>query len=124
MSHGVDARGRVIMTKAVGPNAAGNAEHAGAVMAVMLVDDQGMPVTFSGGGGTGTQTTYVHTQDAVSDTWVINHKLSRFPSVTVVDSAGTQGIPDVDYHLTEPDLVGNTITCTFSSAFSGKAFLN
>ena len=42
----------------------------------------------------------------------------KFPSVTVVDSAGTQVIGDV-YH-TDID----NLTITFINQFSGKAFLN
>ena len=33
--------------------------------------------------------TYTHNQSSTSDTWVVNHNLHRFPSVTVVDSADT-----------------------------------
>ena len=33
--------------------------------------------------------TYTHNQSSTSDTWVINHNLNRFPSVTVIDSGGT-----------------------------------
>lgn len=61
---------------------------------------------------------YVHAQDAASLTWSITHNLGRFPSVTVVDSAGTQVVGRVVY-----DSV-NALTLTFSAAFSGKAYLN
>ena len=33
--------------------------------------------------------TYTHNQSSTSDTWIVNHNLHRFPSVTVVDSAET-----------------------------------
>lgn len=124
MSNGVDSRGRPLLTKVISSTAQGNPEQFQAIQAVMLVDQEGVPVVFSGGGTSTDHKNYIHTQDAAQDTWIIVHNLDRFPSVTVVDSAGTQGIGDVDYHLTEPDLIGKVITCFFSSAFSGKAFLN
>jgi hypothetical protein len=65
-----------------------------------------------------TGTSYVHTQAIALDTWVIVHSLNRFPSVTVVDSAGTHVIGDVQY------TDSNTITLTFVGAFSGVAYLN
>jgi hypothetical protein len=61
---------------------------------------------------------YIHDQGIAGSTWSINHSLKKFPSVTVVDSAGTVVIGMVDY----TDL--NNLTITFSSGFSGKAYLN
>lgn len=61
---------------------------------------------------------YVHNQGAPSSTWNIGHNLSRFPSVTMVDSANTVVIGDVNY----TDV--NNLVITLSSAFAGKAFLN
>lgn len=110
MSHGVDARGRVIMTKAVGPHAAGNAEHAGAILAVMLVDAEGVPVNLSSGGVS--PSTFIYSQDAASAVWEVVHNLERYPSVTTVDSAGTPCIGDVDYHLDDPVKSGKVITIT------------
>ena len=46
------------------------------------------------------------------------HNLNKYPSITVVDSAGSCVVGEVDYK----DM--NTLTVTFSGAFSGKAFLN
>lgn len=60
---------------------------------------------------------FVFDQGTPSDTWVINHMLSRYPQVTVVDSAGTQVEGGVEYNDTD------TITITFSAPFSGRAFL-
>ena len=31
---------------------------------------------------------YVHYQDSPQDTWIIQHNLDKYPSVTVVNSAG------------------------------------
>ena len=61
---------------------------------------------------------YVHTQSSASATWVVTHNLGKNASVTVVDSAGTVVIGQVDY-----DSI-NQITLTFSGAFSGKAYFN
>lgn len=57
-------------------------------------------------------------QASPSVTWSVNHNLNKFPSVTVVDSAGTQVIGDVHYSDK------NNLTITFINQFSGKAHLN
>ena len=61
---------------------------------------------------------YVHNQNTSSSVWVIPHNLNKFPSVTVVDSAGTIIIGEIDYTNI------NNVTLTFSAAFSGVAYLN
>jgi hypothetical protein len=61
---------------------------------------------------------YVHTQSSSSATWVVTHNLNKNASVTVVDSAGTVVIGQVDYDSL------NQVTLTFSGAFSGKAYFN
>lgn len=61
---------------------------------------------------------YEHNQNVPSNTWVINHNLNKRPSVTVIDSAGTE----VEGAVTVDSL--NQITIVFCSAFSGKALLN
>jgi len=61
---------------------------------------------------------YVHNQNTTSSTWVVAHNLNKFPSVTVVDSAGTIVIGEIDY------IDMNNVTLTFSAAFSGVAYLN
>lgn len=61
---------------------------------------------------------YTHIQIASSSTWNIEHNLGKFPSVTVIDSAGSLVIGDVCY------LDENNIRIEFSSGFSGKALLN
>ena len=66
-----------------------------------------------------TNATYVFTQAVPEEVWTITHNLvSKFPSVTVVDSAGSEVIGDVEYVGT------NQVVLTFLAAFSGKAFLN
>lgn len=62
--------------------------------------------------------TFVFDQAIVSDTWVITHNLDKFPSVTVVDSAGTQFLTQVEYNSK------NQLTIHMNSATTGKAYLN
>ena len=50
--------------------------------------------------------------------WDITHNLDKYPSVTIVDSAGSVVIGDITYTSK------STLTVTFSAAFSGKAYLN
>lgn len=61
---------------------------------------------------------YVHIQDASSATWVVSHGLNKYPSVSVVDSAGSTVVGYVFYDTL------NQVTITFSAPFSGKAFFN
>jgi hypothetical protein len=58
------------------------------------------------------------TQASPSTTWSVSHDLNKFPSVTVVDSAGTQVIGDVQH------IDNDNLTITFINQFSGKAYLN
>ena len=61
---------------------------------------------------------YVFVQSTPSATWNITHNLSKFPSVSVVDSANTVVYGDIDY------INENSLTVTFSAAFGGKAYMN
>ena len=61
---------------------------------------------------------HIHNQIASERVWEIEHNLGRFPSVSIVDSAGTIVVGDVFY------VDENHVRITFSSAFSGKAYLN
>ncbi|MDP2262684.1 MAG: hypothetical protein Q8K24_05945 [Hydrogenophaga sp.] len=61
---------------------------------------------------------HTHTQAVAADEWVIEHGLGKCPAVTVVDSAGDQVEGDVEYI----DL--DNLRIVFSSAFSGRAYLN
>ena len=70
-----------------------------------------------------TSRTFVFTQNGASNTWVVEHNLNSFPSVTVVDS-GDSIVKGMVVYNTK-----NKITLTFfaggqASAFSGKAYLN
>jgi len=62
--------------------------------------------------------TYTFTQSSAASTWVINHNLSKFPSITVVDSSGNVVVGFETYNS------NNQITLTFSAPFSGSAYLN
>lgn len=62
--------------------------------------------------------TFVHNQLTPSNTWVINHNLGRYPSVTIVDSANSVVVGDIAYDST------NVITVRFQGVFSGSAYLN
>ena len=60
--------------------------------------------------------TYIKsTPDSV---WDITHDLDKYPSVTIVDSAGSVVMGDITYTSK------SALTVTFSAAFSGKAYLN
>ena len=61
---------------------------------------------------------FVYEQGVASDTWVIEHNLGKYPSVSLVDSAGTQFDADVEYNDE------NTCTVRMNGATTGKAFLN
>lgn len=62
--------------------------------------------------------TFIYEQNTLSDEWVIKHNLGRFPSVSVIDSAGTVVVGGVQY------LNENIIVCTFNAPFIGTAYLN
>lgn len=62
--------------------------------------------------------TFTYEQTFASDTWTITHNLGRYPSVTVVDSAGSVVVGDVQY------ISKDRIILTFQGAFSGTAYLN
>lgn len=61
---------------------------------------------------------YIHTQSVASDMWTFTHNLEKHPSVTVIDSAGSMVVGDINYN----DI--NSITITFSAAFTGTVYLN
>lgn len=63
-------------------------------------------------------TSYTHNQTTASVSWTINHNMNKRPSVTVVDSANTYVVGEVEY------LDSNSLTVSFKNAFKGKAHLN
>ena len=70
------------------------------------------------GVNTSSDKTFIYPQSAPSDTWMVTHNLNKYPSVSIVDSADTVVYGDVNY-INENELI-----ITFTSEFSGKAFLN
>ena len=62
--------------------------------------------------------TFVYNQATSSDVWEIEHNLDKYPSVTVVDSGGSVVVGEIVY------INKNNVRITFTSAFSGKAYLN
>lgn len=62
--------------------------------------------------------TFIYEQGVASNIWNITHNLNKYPSVTVVDSAGNEVIAEVTY----TDL--NRCVVTMTAAFKGKAYLN
>lgn len=62
--------------------------------------------------------TYVHEQLIPAAVWEISHPLQKYPSVSVVDSAGSLFVGDVVYKDNA------NVQLTFVSAFAGKAYLN
>lgn len=61
---------------------------------------------------------FEHDQSTPSSSWSINHSLSKFPSVTIVDTSGNEVEGDVQH------TDNNNLTISFSASFSGKAYLN
>lgn len=58
------------------------------------------------------------TQGVPSTTWDITHNLSKFPSITVVDTANTTVVGSYEY------ITKDRVILSFSSPFAGKAYLN
>lgn len=57
-------------------------------------------------------------QSAASSTWNITHNMRFFPNVSIVDTALSNVIGEVEY-LTE-----NSLRVTFSQSFAGRAYLS
>jgi hypothetical protein len=79
----------------------------------------GYTVMISGPGAAGGgDLTYTHTQTSPSSLWTVIHNLGKNPSVEVVDSGGSEIVPDIHY-----DNI-NQVSISFGSVTSGKAYLN
>jgi hypothetical protein len=78
---------------------------------------QGIPGVPGASGATGAGT-YVHNQDTPGSLWIIFHAMSSYPSIEIVDSAGSTVQGDVSYPSDQE------VRVQFSAAFSGQAFLN
>lgn len=71
------------------------------------------------GGGSGTgATTFTWNQTIPLTVWTIPHNMSRYPSVTVVDTSGNRVEPDVTYQSND------IVQVVHGAAFAGKAYLN
>lgn len=69
-------------------------------------------------GPPGVDVNYVHVQNLPASVWTVNHNLGKFPSVEIVDSAGSRVYCDIDFTDT------NSLILTFSAPFGGRAFVN
>lgn len=63
-------------------------------------------------------TTFVYPEGAPNTVWKILHELKRYPSVTVLDTAGDEVQGITVYNSNEE------LTITFSAAVTGEALLN
>jgi hypothetical protein len=68
-------------------------------------------------GPPGLTDTFVHNQTTPLVTWDIVHNMGLFPSVVVVDSAGTVVLGDIEY-ISDSELI-----LTFAAPFGGTAYL-
>lgn len=68
----------------------------------------------AGEGGAG----FEHRQDSPSKLWQVSHTLGKYPSVTVIDTAGNKVYGHVQY------VSKSLLTISFSAEFSGTAILN
>jgi hypothetical protein len=61
---------------------------------------------------------YHHLQNTPSNIWTITHNLDFYPNVTAVDSGGSICEGEIAYTNK------NSLVITFTSAFSGQAYLS
>lgn len=61
---------------------------------------------------------FVYEQGTPSATWIINHYMGKYPSVSVIDSSGSEVEGEVTYNNID------TLTIEFNGGFSGTATLN
>lgn len=69
-------------------------------------------------GQPGGDVSYTHDQIIAKKTWFVHHSLDKYPSVSVVDSAGNLVYGTVEY------VSRDYIILTFTAEFSGQAYLN
>ncbi len=94
-------------------------------IAVVATAEQGIPGPQGDQGEQGEQgipglsgANFIYEQAVAAASWTIDHMLNRFPSITVVDSAGSVVYGDEVY------LDPNRVRIEFGVPFSGKAYLN
>ena len=61
---------------------------------------------------------FIYDQISLDTTWIIEHNLNKYPSVSTKDSGGNTIIGEVEY------LGPNKLSIHFSVAVSGRAYLN
>ena len=61
---------------------------------------------------------YEFRQLTPSDRWEVEHNLDKYPAVSIVDSAGTAVVGEIEY------INPNKVILLFQGAFTGKAFFN
>lgn len=66
----------------------------------------------------GNDKTFVYEWSNPLSTITISHNLNKFPSVTIVDTTGSEIVGDITY------VNINTVTITFSAAARGIAYFN
>ena len=123
----------IIIVKADDPNIFGHYTLVSLTQDSTETDFYDAVVSYQGGNGTLEETevyglayfskgqadkNYIHSQGSASNSWSVVHNLEKFPSVTVVDSAGSAVIGGVTF------IDNNNLTLTFTNAFSGKAYIN
>lgn len=82
-----------------------------------LINDEDYFISLLSYAGTG-DLHFTYVQGVPSTSWSIQHNLGKFPSITVIDSAGTVVTGQYTYN----DI--NNVTLTFSAPFAGTAYLN
>lgn len=63
-------------------------------------------------------TNYVHEQAIASDTWIINHNLNKYPSITLTYTSGEVFMANTEYTSL------NQVIINLDSATTGFAYLN
>jgi hypothetical protein len=90
----------------------------GAITADLAVSVGGATVGPPGPPGPAGDSSFVFTQDVAATIWAITHNLNRFPSLTLVDTAGDEMETDFRY------IDSNNIEVIFNIASTGIAYLN
>lgn len=97
----------------------GGSEHgipAGGTVGQVLVKNSN--TNYDAGWQTTSVSTYIHTQGVTSSVWNVTHNLNKHPSITVVDTADSIIIGEVQY------VNMNSVILTFKAPFKGKAYFN
>jgi hypothetical protein len=89
------------------------APNPGEGQALLFIDGSWKAASFSA-----SDASYLHNQPIASDSWTIAHNMQKYPSVTIVDSSNDEVEGNVNH------ISLNQLVVTFSTAFSGRAFLN